>query len=80
MSHMLLMRHKYIDMEYNKLEDHIANVLHQDQAEIDIEAFIQDLHRTVVQNLPWYTISSLDVDIRSVGHWTDRRRHLPYIA
>ena len=44
MSHMLLMRHKYIDMEYNKLEDHIANVLHQDRAEIDIEAFIQNLH------------------------------------
>jgi predicted DNA-binding protein YlxM (UPF0122 family) len=39
--HMWLMRHKYIDMEYNKLEDHIANVLRQDQAEIDIEAFIR---------------------------------------
>ena len=60
MSHMLLMRHKYIDMEYNKLEDHIANVLHQDQAEIDIQAFIQDLHPKKNRRFPaWMWISGL---------------------
>lgn len=60
MSHMLLMRHKYIDMEYNKLEDHIANVLRQDEAEIDIQAFIQDLHPKKNRRFPaWMWISGL---------------------
>jgi hypothetical protein len=57
---MLLMRHKYIDMEYNKLEDHIANVLRQDEAEIDIQAFIQDLHPKKNRRFPaWMWISGL---------------------
>ncbi|MBK7636496.1 MAG: hypothetical protein IPJ13_21130 [Saprospiraceae bacterium] len=37
MSHMLLMRHKYIDMEYNKLEDHIAYLVRYDEVEIHLK-------------------------------------------
>lgn len=49
-------------MEYNKLEDHIANVLRQDQAEIDIEAFIQDLHPKKNRRFPaWIWISGIFV-------------------
>jgi hypothetical protein len=59
---MWLMLHKYIDMEYNKFENHIANVLRQDQAEMDIDSFINDLHKKRSRRFPvWIWISGLMV-------------------
>lgn len=55
------MRHKYIDMEYKKFENHMADVLRHDQAEIDIDAFILDLHKPKKhRRYPvWWWVSSI---------------------
>ena len=65
MSIMWLMLHKYIDMEYNKFENHIANVLRQDQAEMDIDSFINDLHKKRSRRYPvWiWTVSYTHLDV-----------------